>query len=112
LRIAEPPRWAIVGSMEISLVTEVPKPLFLLACGDVDINLPRIEWLETLGSMSDLSSLSFEELADSQYRSVTVSRLERVLRTGIDVEPPTAVSPRTPGTRRSSTVAGRSCSSC
>ncbi|HEV8281550.1 MAG TPA: hypothetical protein VGQ02_06820 [Candidatus Limnocylindrales bacterium] len=77
--------------MEISLVTEVPKPLFLLACGDVDSNLPRIGWLETLRSMCDLSSLSFEELVDSQYRSVTLGRLERVLSTGIDVEPPTAV---------------------
>jgi hypothetical protein len=91
MRFAEPPRWAIVASMEISLVTEVPKPLFLLACGDVDINLPRIGWLETLRSMSDLSSLSFDELVDSQYRSVTLGRLERVLSTGIDVEPPTAV---------------------
>lgn len=77
--------------MEISLVTEVPKPLFLLACGDVDSNLPRIGWLETLRSMSDLSSLSFEDLVDSQYRGVNLGRLERVLSTGIDVEPPTAV---------------------
>ena len=79
------PRW------RSPFVTEVPKPLFLLACGDVDINLPRIGWLETLRSMSDLSSLSFKELVDSQYRSVTLGRLERVLNAGIDVEPPTAV---------------------
>jgi hypothetical protein len=41
--------------------------------------------------MADLSSLSFEEFVDSQYRSVTLGRLERVLSTGIDVASPTAV---------------------
>jgi hypothetical protein len=74
--------------MRVSLALRQPRPIFLVDL-DEEESTRRVDWIAMAKAVEETDSgLTWVDLAGAAFRGVAFGRLEQVLTTGIDVQPP------------------------
>jgi hypothetical protein len=74
--------------MRVSQLLSRPRPAFLVELDEAE-SKRRVDWIAIAKAVEETDSgLTWLDLAGSAFRGVAFGRLEQVMTTGIDVEPP------------------------